>query len=374
MKKKILKVSTIIAIITLITMNNSMHSLATEYVDCGGSAFPKLAVDLSHIIIQLLKLITPIAIIILGSLDYTKSVANVSEIANNRKKFLHRIFAGFMVFFIVSIVQMVVSAVADNQDTNSCINCFVNGSTKCTSKSSPNVPDYPESNKKFNADDGFVQPKLREDAYQDKDPGNLKYNSGNSNPGTTTPSTPGSKTIIAGDSRTVGMCGNKGASYSCDTGKNEGYISCGSAISIACGSKGLAWFKKTGVPAIKSNLGSSRSNIVIWLGINDIFNLKEYIKEYKNLAQGDFKNHNVIIVTITDIKHDGKWANRKEISSFNKSMTSAISSANISNLYICDAANGISFDEKDFQSGDYIHYNAKGSQKVLDYINSKCLK
>ena len=250
MKKKLL----FITLYSVFLANNSTKGLATEYISCGGSAFPKMAIDTAHTIFLILQIVTPLVIIVLGMLDYMKAVtATINEMDKHKKTFIRRLTAGAMVFVVTTLVQMIVGFTSDSNQTNaSCVTCIVRGSKACSSAQAPNNAEYPEENNNYyNPDEGFIQPGLRDDAYEDKEKNNASNNNTNSNAGT----------IIVGDSRTVGMCGNSNTSYSCSTGKNAGYSLCSNDFSVSCGSQGYAWFNSTAISAVNAKLGSSKQNV-----------------------------------------------------------------------------------------------------------------
>ena len=365
MKKKLL----FITLYSVFLANNSTKGLATEYISCGGSAFPKMAIDIAHTFFILLQIVTPLVIIVFGMIDYMKAVtATINEMDKHKKTFLRRLAAGAMVFVVTSLVQMIGYASDSNQTNQSCVTCIVKGSSACSSAQAPNNSEYPdENNNYYNPDEGFNPPGLRDDAYKDKEKKEDRNNNNNNATSNNTNSNAG--TILVGDSRTVGMCGNSNTSYSCSTGKNAGYSLCSNAFSVSCGSQGYAWFNSTAISAVNGKLGSSKQNIVVWLGINDLHNIDKYISKYKELANGSWKNHNVIIATISDIRSDTQSITKQSINSFNSKMKNAISSANISNLKICDTAR-VSLNNNDYQ--DNIHYNKSGYTKIYNYIKG-CL-
>ncbi len=82
-------------------------------------------------IVMLIKIIVPILLIIFGMLDLAKAViaGKEDEIKKNQTTFIKRLIAAVIVFFVVSLVQLVVRFVAgtDENSIMSCFNCFVSG-------------------------------------------------------------------------------------------------------------------------------------------------------------------------------------------------------------------------------------------------------
>ncbi len=84
--------------------------------------------------ITIIKIVVPILLIIFGMMDLAKAVMaqKEDEIKKGQQTFIKRIIAAVIVFFVITIVQMIVSFISnDNDDITSCFNCFVNGKN-CT--------------------------------------------------------------------------------------------------------------------------------------------------------------------------------------------------------------------------------------------------
>ena len=91
-------------------------------------------------IVMLIKIIVPILLIIFGMLDLAKAViaSKEDEIKKAQMTFVKRLIAAVIVFFVVSLVQIVVRFVAGNDETSimGCFNCFVNGKESDSGSSS----------------------------------------------------------------------------------------------------------------------------------------------------------------------------------------------------------------------------------------------
>lgn len=81
-------------------------------------------------IIRIIQIIVPILLIIFGMIDLVKAVTagKEDEIKKAQTVFIRRLVMGVLVFFVIFLVQMIVSFVS-NKDANvsNCFNCFVNG-------------------------------------------------------------------------------------------------------------------------------------------------------------------------------------------------------------------------------------------------------
>ncbi len=83
--------------------------------------------------ITIIKIVVPILLIIFGMLDLGKAVvaSKEDEIKKGQQTFIKRVIAAVIVFFVIQIVQIVISFVS-NKDPNvvNCFNCFVNADTE----------------------------------------------------------------------------------------------------------------------------------------------------------------------------------------------------------------------------------------------------
>ena len=100
---------------------------------CGGFNVPNSLINIVSTIVTLIKIAVPIILIILGMIDMAKAVASQKdeEIKKGQKTLLSRCIAAGIVFFVVAIVQLLVSIVSKTGDStkdnewNSCICHFV---------------------------------------------------------------------------------------------------------------------------------------------------------------------------------------------------------------------------------------------------------
>lgn len=107
-----------------------------EYISCGDNSIPAPIAPITRTIVLMLEIILPLAIIIVGSLDFFKAVAAADQekIKKNQNQFISRLKAGAIFFFVIAVVRFAVSIVADQTDQQSltnCIDCLINDETKC---------------------------------------------------------------------------------------------------------------------------------------------------------------------------------------------------------------------------------------------------
>ena len=152
--------------------------------------------------------------------------------------------------------------------------------------------------------------------------------------------------FFIGDSRTVGM----------DSSVND----IDSSNVVAEVSQGYYWLLNTAIDSANSKMGANKYNVFLWLGVNDLGNIDNYIAKYKELAQNDWKNHNMFVVQVGPVD-DSISPNVKNssIDLFNNKMQSEITNANISNLVYVP----MNYNIKYYDESMGVHYGSE------DYIN-----
>lgn len=112
--------------------------LDISYVEftCGGvSGFPAPVANVVAIVIDIIKIMTPIIIIVFGMIDLFKAVTKQKEDEMKKAQmlFVKRLISGLLVFFVIAIIQFAFSTLGKAAGNNSfmeCISCFVNGVTE----------------------------------------------------------------------------------------------------------------------------------------------------------------------------------------------------------------------------------------------------
>lgn len=135
-KRKIIKSLLLIIVIFMIGINVDAKQL--EYVKCGAvKDIPAIAPQIFSVTIKVFKAAVPIALIISGMISIVKAVAASKEDEINKAKsnIVRKLIAAVLAFFVITIVQLVISLAADSTDQDNvakCIDCFVNNSCKDT--------------------------------------------------------------------------------------------------------------------------------------------------------------------------------------------------------------------------------------------------
>ena len=82
-----------------------------------------------HTIIVVIKIAVPVLLVIFGMLDLFKGIMaqKEDEIKKGQQMFIKRLITAAIVFFVISIVQLLVSFVAGDEGIMTCASCFING-------------------------------------------------------------------------------------------------------------------------------------------------------------------------------------------------------------------------------------------------------
>ena len=128
MKKKILIFSLLMCLMYVPSV------LAVNITGCE-ELIPGVVIDAKipntvHTIIVVIKIAVPVLLVIFGMLDLFKGITaqKEDEIKKGQQLFIKRLIAAAIIFFIVSIVQLIVSFVSsDEPGIMNCASCFING-------------------------------------------------------------------------------------------------------------------------------------------------------------------------------------------------------------------------------------------------------
>ncbi len=125
-----------------------------------------------------------------------------------------------------------------------------------------------------------------------------------------------------------------------------------------------------GIAGLKSKMDKDKPyNIVIWLGVNDLkrVSASKYFEVYKDLATGEWKNHDLYIVSVGPV-NDAKshYVRNADIDSFNASMQELIGGSQLKNLHYVD----LGLSQKDIKRFDNagIHYSRQDSQNIASLV------
>ena len=130
MKKKIMFTFLLVSMVCLF-----MPSVYAEDFTCAALGNTVLIdtqlADIVHLVILAIQIAVPILLVVYGMLDLMKAVMaqKEDEIRKGQQTFVKRLIAAIIVFFIIAVVKLAISAVAKNDSgIMACANCFIEGS------------------------------------------------------------------------------------------------------------------------------------------------------------------------------------------------------------------------------------------------------
>ena len=131
MKKKLLFIS-IIMYGFMVNINPVLADFSTDKVIqvCGFNYMPDRLPGFTSGLYTILKILVPIILIVMGILDFTKATmaSKEDDMKKSQKRFITRLIAGVMVFFIMSIVQFVFKKIDNSSAFTNCMNCILSNS------------------------------------------------------------------------------------------------------------------------------------------------------------------------------------------------------------------------------------------------------
>lgn len=374
--------------LVIFTSNDvTKFSTALEYISCGSAnGIPKPVPQMTSILYTILMVGIPLVLIAFGIITLVKANASgkAEEMEKARRKLAQKfMIAGFALVtaaIVLTVVNRVANGSEDENSISNCVKCFLSYSDsyclRDVSGNSVNQDRYYSTYESEKIDTKEAQQRLKEKLKQ-RFPGYTNYSSDGSN-GVVQK---GDVTILIGDSRTVGICGD-----SVSTINNAG--KCRDVLAVRRGGMGVNWLKNTAYGLanglMQQNPGK-RHNMVILLGANDLGDKQSYadaaVQSYMNFlkerATGDWKNHNVIFVTVAPLGTSyigGRWpVSQSNFDYFNSKMKSSINSAGISNFTYCDLETKMKSELAGKFWSDNLHFNTEGSTIYYNLVMNNCL-
>ena len=311
------------------------------------------------IIINVIFIIVPIGVIVMGLIDLSKSTisSNEEEQKKKSKLFLKRIISAVLVFAVPWIVNVIMGLLGELTSNVNLADCWNNANSEkindlATIATNKERLKYEEEQKQLEA-----KRKQLEKEEQDRIQQNTPKPNTNSNNGD---STVEGKVIFIGDSRTVGMC------QSVQINDNED-------CSIAEVGKGYQWLTSADITnkldaKLKEN---PNSYVVINMGVNDPGSSNNYIKYYNDLIT-KYPEIHLVVVSVTPIDDEKAKANNyiitdSNVTSFNETIKNGIDRNKIS---YCDVYSKI---KNNFETVDGIHYKSNTYNTIYTEIKN-CLK
>lgn len=314
------------------------------------------------IIINVIFIIVPIGVIVMGLIDLSKSTisSNEEEQKKKSKLFLKRIISAVLVFAVPWIVNVIMGLLGELTSNVNLADCWNNANSEKINDLAALATNeerlkYEEEQKQLEAKRKELEEAEKERAEQNTAKPNTNTNNDDS--------TIEGNVIFIGDSRTVGMC-------------NTVQISDNEDCSIADNGKGYDWLTGTEIAnKLDEKLkGNPKSYVVINMGVNDLKTngiAENYIKYYNDLVV-TYSNIHLVVVSVTPIddekaaKNEYKVTN-EEVVNFNETIKNGIDSNKIS---YCDVYSKII---DNFETVDGIHYESNTYNTIYTEIKN-CLK
>ena len=138
---------------------------------------------------------------------------------------------------------------------------------------------------------------------------------------------------------------------------------------IAESGMGYNWFLSAAIPRVNKLSSDKKKYIATNLGVNGLTDssVEQYISKYKELANGDWKNSMIFLVSINPTKGTYSGLNSK-IDSFNQRLNNAF--IGYKNVSFCDTNSYLK--EIGFNSNDGLHYTEETSKMIYNRIK-KCI-
>ncbi len=331
-----------------------------------------------------IKIVVPLLVIITGIIPVfgviTKGSADEIPIAV--KSVLSKMLAAILVFLVPVIIPTVIDMLVDTEtsaEIRVCEICFKDPFGGECNGAQDDYQNEREDKKKEveegthlpggNLDTGDLEdaetPETENTSNQSKDP-----DSGGSGSIASNNVANGSKNIIIGDSRTVGMCASITGDWNNCSFNNSGGKKNGEDIYISQGSMSYSWFNGTAVSATNNLLSQSQGtkyNIYSLMGVNILLgDIDNYVSRYKQLADNDWKNHKIILVSVTPVDEGKEASNGYSTKNSNiETFNSKLKTVTTSNIVYCDVYNSI---KNNFSTTDGLHYTESTYKEIYNLM------
>ena len=341
------------------------------------------------IVLQVICTIIPLIIIYRA---FSTSLKNVVDGGKDGKKDLSSIFKSFIAGLIIFIIPIMINYTFTDliKSDNDFVGCINNASIegvlaaeaqeqqeaadkkKAEEEEAQKISEEMQDKRKKEIEEAASK---RKEADKKREEKNGQNNVSGANGSTTSSVAKGGTNIIIGDSRTVGMCASITGDWTGCQFSNGGSKTNGSDIYIAQGSMSYSWFNSTAVPAVNAILNANpgtKYNIFSLMGVNMLlYDIDKYIPEYNSLASGTWKDHKIILVSVTPVNEGieaqhGYSTKNADIVTFNTKLKNGTSSNR--NVAYCDVYNQIL---GYFSTGDGLHYDTNTYKDIYDKM-MKC--
>jgi len=334
--------------------------------------------------------VIPMIIIIVTIIGFTKPIIDgkSESLVDNWKLLVKRLIAGLLIFFLPTIISYVFTSIVKADDVEF-ITCFETASKERVASLKAKEEAALEAEKKAqekedaktakeayakdekirkNQKTMFEEQKKKREEEERKKRQQQAALSGGGSVLSDVPS--GTVNIIIGDSRTVGMCASMTGDWTKCQFSNGGKSN-GSDFYIAQGSMGYSWFNSTAVSAVNRILAENpgtKYNIFSLMGVNFLLSdIDKYIPTYNNLSIGAWKDHKIILVSVTPVNEaieaqNGYSTKNANIETFNAKLKNGVRQSNVS---YCDVYGQMG---SNFGTGDGLHYDGPTYKRIYSMM------
>lgn len=132
MKKKFILMVVVLSLIFLNISPVFAANIASCENSIKGAIIDEKIPNLVSTIITVIKIVVPVLLVIFGMIDLVKGITagKEDEMKKGQQMFFKRLISGALVFLVFTIVQLIISFVADEGDKpgiSTCSKCFITG-------------------------------------------------------------------------------------------------------------------------------------------------------------------------------------------------------------------------------------------------------
>lgn len=107
-----------------------------QCTSCGNGALTDIPAQLptfTRNLVFLIQLLIPLALIALGIYDFIRAIIASDDklMQESQKRFVRRIIAGVLIFFVIAIVKLIFGLIPGNVNTLGCVPCFTSDASSC---------------------------------------------------------------------------------------------------------------------------------------------------------------------------------------------------------------------------------------------------
>ena len=124
-----------ILLLTILLIPTNVLALEETFIKCGSiEGLPPELPGLFRNVINLIKIITPIILVIMGMIQFFQAVLSSDDdrISKATKKFIKKAVAALLIFFVISLTQILIGIIDKEISNDKCLSCFIKDESSCT--------------------------------------------------------------------------------------------------------------------------------------------------------------------------------------------------------------------------------------------------